>query len=100
MKTQNKKDRSIVKGLKLTLLTIILQSTILGLALVLKANDMLPADFVNYSGRITSQDSPADAIQLRLKHSKNKVYVLKNNIENEVSSDDPTVESTELTSLK
>jgi hypothetical protein len=100
MKTQNRKNRSIVKGIKLTLLTILLQSTVLGFALVLKANDMLPDDFVNYSGRITNQNSPTDVMQQKASKSKNKAYSFNKSAQNEISSDDQSAESTELTSFK
>ena len=70
MNTKFRKNQSIVKGIKLTFLTIVLQSSILGLALVLKANDMLPPDFVNYSGRITSKDSPSDVMVQKAKLKK------------------------------
>jgi hypothetical protein len=100
MKTQIRKNRSVVKGIKLTLLTILLQSSVLGFALVLKANDMLPADFVNYSDRITNQDSPTDVKQQKANHSKNKIYSNSSKAENEIKSEDQTNESMELTSIK
>jgi hypothetical protein len=100
MKTQTRKNRSIVKGIKLTLLTIILQSSILGLALVLKANDLLPADFVNYSDRITSQDSPSDVMLQKANKAKAKAYKISSANVNKVNNDDNSGESLESTSIK
>jgi len=100
MKTQTRKNRSILKGIKLTILTILLQSSVLGIALVLKANDMLPPDFVNYSGRITNQDSSSDIMKQKVSHSKKKAYSYTNSTQNEIISDDESGESTEFNLLK
>jgi hypothetical protein len=100
MKTQLRKNRSIVKGIKLTLLTIILQSLLLGFALVLKANDMLPEDFVNYSGRITNQDSPSDVLIEKAKLKKNKAFSYNSSKKTEIIADDQLGESSDLTSVK
>ena len=62
---------------------------------------MLPADFVNYPSTISNQDSSSsDANQQKSKHSKKKAYMVKTNVENDINADDPTGETTELTSLK
>jgi len=100
MKTKFRKNQSIVKGIKLTFLTIVLQSSILGLALVLKANDMLPQDFVNYSGRITSKDSPSDVMVQKAKLKKQKVYMVNSTTQNEIASDELSGETSEISSAK
>ncbi len=100
MKSNFRKTQSIVKGIKLTLLTIVLQSSILGLALVLKANEMLPADFVNYSGRLTSKDSPSDVMVQKAKQKKQKALVVNSTAQNEISSEELSGETSEITSAK
>ena len=100
MKTKTKNTQSILKGLKLTLLTIVLQSSLLGFALVLKANNMLPADFVNYSGRITSKDSPEDVMVEKAKLKKQKAYVVSSTPKNELASDELSGETSEFASVK
>ena len=100
MKAQFRKKQSIARGIKLILLTIILQSSVLALALVLKANNMLPADFVNYSGRITKQDSPSDVMMQKASHSKHKVYSYKSVSQSELSAEDQPGESPEFSSIQ
>ena len=100
MKTKIRKTQSIVKGIKLTILTIVLQSSLLGLALVLKANDMLPADFVNYSGRLTSKDSPSDVMVQKEKLKKQKAFVVNSTAQNEIASDELSGETSEISSAK
>jgi hypothetical protein len=100
MKTRNNNKRNIVKGLKLTFLTIVLQSSLLGLALLMKANDMLPADFVNYSGRLTSKDSPEDVNTAKAILLKQKAYTVSTVSQNELTSDELSGESTEVATIK
>jgi hypothetical protein len=100
MKTRNKNTQSIVKGIKLTFLTIVLQSSLLGLALLMKANDMLPADFVNYSGRVTSKDSPEEVIAQKASLKKQKAYTVSTVSMNELASDELSGESSDIVTLK
>ena len=100
MKTQTRNKQSIVKGIKLTFLTIILQSLLLGFALVLKANDMLPADFVNYSGRLTIKDSPADVMVQKKALKQKKTYSANTVSQNDLATDELSGETSELSSAK
>ena len=100
MKTKFRKNQSIVKGIKLTFLTIILQSLLLGFALVLKANDMLPADFVNYSGRVTVQDSPSDVKVQKTTLKLKKSYSAGTVAQNDLATDELSGESSELSLTK
>ena len=47
MKTKLRKRNGIVRGVKIILLAILLQSFVLGISIVLRANDLFPSNMVD-----------------------------------------------------